>query len=372
MIAAVVIAVAVLLWLAMRRSLRPSAAAVALAVLALALLGTHLLDSFVIDHNYGGSASDEASERIGDFLSLSGMRTAAANLLGQAWYLIVATFGLSAALLADFVLGRRRAGEGRPAPVIGVLLALTGLLLLISAAAFPERTRPDMLIYGRYTEVAAPALVAFGLAALARARLPSWRQASRPLLGFCLLTAAVVLIRATGSEPDAANRWNVSALPFVTVQLGPAILLAAALVAVAGAWLLLRASALGPRALGSVAVALFAAVIAYGAWNPVRSSQRAVYPTGWTSPQAVVAAAGARTVAYDLDHYDTIGLYTVQWFLPDTPMRLFHGAGQAPPSRYVLSSHSWRREHPRTGARAIWSALGRDEVLWRLSGRQAP
>jgi hypothetical protein len=192
-----------------------------------------------------------------------------------------------------------------------------------------------------------------------------------PLLGFGALTAVVVLIRATASDPDAANRWNISALPFITVQLGPAILVGAALVAAAGAWVLLRASSRGRRPLGFVALALFLPVVAYGAWNPVRSSERAVYPSGWTSPQGPAEAAGAKEIAYDLDRYDTIGLYAFQWFLPDSRIALFHGEREAPPARFVLSGGDYGRRHPRLGAHEIWSAAGRDQVLWRLSGRQA-
>jgi 4-amino-4-deoxy-L-arabinose transferase-like glycosyltransferase len=364
MIVAVAIAAVGLLWMAARRRLHPAALALGLGVLAAAFLGTHLLDNFVIDHNYGGSPSDELSERTDSLLHFGGLRTVTANLIGQTWYLLVASFGLAGAALADFVARRRRGGaEERPAPVLGILLALTALLLLVSAAAFPERSRPDMLIYGRYTEIAAPALVAFGVVALARARIA--RPLAWPLLGFALLTGAVALIRATASDPDAANRWNISALPFVTVQLGPAILVGAALVAAGGAWLLLRSSVLGPRALGSVAVGLFLAVIAYGVWNPVRSSQRAVYPAGWTSPQPVAEAAGASTIAYDLDAYDTIGLYVTQWFLPDSHLLLFEDGSQRPPSRYVISGGAWGREH-RGAAKLLWRDPGRDQGLWRI------
>jgi hypothetical protein len=108
-------------------------------------------------------------------------------------------------------------------------------------------------------------------------------------------------------------------------------------------------------------------VVAYGAWNPVRSSQRAVYPPGWSSPQPAAEAAGAGPIAYDLDHYDTIGLYTVQWFLPESHLLLFHGDREPSPSRFVLSAASWRRDHPETEATSLWRAKGRDEVLWRLS-----
>jgi hypothetical protein len=358
MIVAVAIALGVLAWLTYRRRLRPGGLALALGILALAIFGTHLLDAFIVDHNYGGQAGEELGSRTDELQSFGGIRTAAANLIGQSWYLLVATFGLAAAAIADFVRRRPRV------PVLGILLALTALLLLISASAFPERTRPDMLIYGRYTEIVAPALIAFGITALLRAR--DAQRRAWPLLGFVLLTGAVALIRATASDPDAANRWNVSALPFVTVDLGPGILVAAALVAGAGAWLLWRAAPMGPQRLSSVAIGLFLAVILYGAWNPVRSSQRAVYPPGWSSPQAAAESAGGGRIAYDLDHYDTIGLYAYQWFLPNTRIVLFHGDREHPPARLVMSGESWTQDHPGTRAKEIWSASGRDQDLWRL------
>lgn len=378
MVVAVALAVAGLLWLTWQRRLRPVALAAGLAVIAVAFVGVHFLDSYLIDHNYAGSAPDEFSERMDSLAGFSGLRTTLANLIGQSWYLLVATFGLAAAAAWDFI-SRRRNQVGVP-PVLGVLLALTGLLLLISAAAFPERTRPDMLIYGRYTEVVAPALVAFGLAALSRvwssfglperpslSRMP-WRRLAWPLVGFGALTVLVVLIRVTASDPDAPNRWNISALPFVTVQLGAGILIGAALVATAGAVILWRASSVGTSALGLVAVGLFLAVVAYGAWNPVRSSQRAVYPAGWESPQAVVEDAGGGTVAYDLDHYDTIGLYAVQWYLPDNQVSLFEGGREAPGSKLVISDDEWPQEHPTVPAKLLWSDPDRDQSLWRLDG----
>ena len=376
MAVAVIVALAGMAWLLYRRRVTPVAVIAGLATIALFVLGTHFLDSFVVDHNYGGSAPDELRSRLDELTRFVGLRTALGNLLGQTWYLLVATFGLAAVALDRQLRdrprrGAREAGGADPAREIGaVLLILTGLLLVVSATAFPERTRPDMLIYGRYAEIAAPPLIAFGIAALARSR--SGRRLAPPLIGFALLTGAVALIRATATLPDPASRWNISALPFVTMQLGPAVLIGAAVIAVGGGAFLRLASGRGPRALGIAALLLFTAVAAYGAWNPVRNFQRSVYPSGWTSPQGAAEDAGGGPIAYDLDHYETTGLYTVQWFLPNSPIVLFHGDREVPPARLVLSDEAYGREHPRGGAVEIWRNAGRDQSLWRLRSRQAP
>lgn len=375
MIVAVAVAVVGMAWLLYRRRIRPAAFVAGVFTIALFVLGGHFLDSFIVDHNYGGSATDEFTSRTHELFHFEGIRTAVANVLGQTWYLLVATFGLAAVVLGDYLRGRPRRSDGRAAspepsrPIVAVLLILTGLLLLVSASAFPERTRPDMLIYGRYAEIASPALIAFGISALARGRVG--RRIAWPLAGFAVLTGVVVLVRATASDPDPANRWNISALPFVTMNLGPAVLIGGAVIAVAGASVLWLAADRGPGVLGVAALALFLGVVAYGAWNPVRSSERAIYPSGWTDPETAAGAAGGGPIAYDLDHYETIGLYVPQWFLPDSRILLFHGDREPAPARLVISDRRYGPRHAGADAVEIWSAAGRDQSLWRLQDRQA-
>jgi hypothetical protein len=366
MLVAVAITALAVLWLAARRRVDRGAAGIVLGLIGLAIVGTHLLDEHLIGQSYGPAAESEASDRLDSLRHGHGPLTALANLVGQSWYLLVATFGLAALAAADFFSRGREALSPRRAP-LGVLLLFTALLLAVSAAAFPERTRPDMLIYGRYTEVVAPALIAFGFVAL-----PRWRSLLRPLpwlLGFGAFTALVVLIRVSADDPDAANRWNISALPFVTVQLGPAVLLGAALVAVAGAVLLLRLGPTRPATAFALAIALFLAVTAYGVRNPVRSSQRAVYPSGWSSPQAAVERESIETLGYDLGAYDTIGLYATQWYTPETRWRLFEGEPSAG-TRFVIGSEDWPVEHRQRSATELWRDEGRDQVLWRLGPRR--
>ena len=100
-------------------------------VIAAAVLGTHVLDSYLIDHSYGGAATGEVSNRFDELFAVSGLRTAAANLLGQTWYLLVATFGLrpSSSRISSSACGaaaprplpppsiqRRRSASSSPSP----------------------------------------------------------------------------------------------------------------------------------------------------------------------------------------------------------------------------------------------------------------
>lgn len=373
MATAVVLTAALLVWLWWRRRIDPVSALVALGALGAGIVATHFLDAFLIDHNYAGHARDEAADRLDALHDVGALRTVLANLVGQAWYLVVATFGLVLVVAGDALarlrLVRRGDGEGPPGVTL-ILLALTALLLAISAASFPERTRPDMLIYGRYVEVVAPPLVAIGVAILALGRVRA--RLARPLAGFALLSVALVLIRATASDPGAANRWNISSLPFLTFQLGPGVVVGASLVAAGGALALLWMARRRPAAIPVLAGSLLLAVVAYGVWNPVRSSERAAYPAGWTSPEAVAKTHGIETVAYDVDDYDVLGLYPLQWFLPDTEVLLFNGDRRRPPSRFILAAGSWNADHPRQPGRQLWRDVGRDQVLWELSGSPAP
>jgi len=224
-----------------------------------------------------------------------------------------------------------------------------------------------MLIYGRYVAVAVPPLVALGLTTLiSRQPMPKLRNG---LVALAVLTASVAVFRAASGPLRPANRWNVADLPFVTIQLGPSVLIGATVVAAIGAWLLIRASARRPARAWAAAVALFVPVIVYGVENPLLQAQHSVYPSRWRNPTAVASAYGIRSVAYNLDHFNTVGgVHTIQWFLPHAALVFFHAGRQNAPSRYVLSDPAWPREHPATRAVALWTAPNGKEVLWHLTG----
>lgn len=366
MIAAVVLTAGLVALLGVRRRLRLAAVVTALSALGAGLWAVQMLNSYLVAHNYGGHVANETDVRLNALLHPHALLIAAENLVGQTWYLVAATFGLVAvvcAAAAQRTRNSRIATDARELEMSRILVALTVLLLLVSAASFPDRTRPDMLIYGRYVEVVAPPLVAFGLVFISRVR--TYAGIWVGFIGFAVLTAAVIAFRAGSGPLHAANRWNVASLPFVTVQLGPAILGGAATVAAVGAWLLSRTCARRPGTAWVVALALFLPIVGYSIWNPVLQSEKAFYPSGWTSPGPLVSALGITKLSYDADHY-VGGLYSIQWFLPHTSVVLFHGNRQKPPSRYLLANQAWGRGHPATLAVPLWRSKGSDVVLWRL------
>jgi predicted membrane protein len=372
MITALALSGAVAAWLVVRRRAFLEAA-VLVAVLAVGIEAAHLLNSYLVNHNYGGHATNEANARLSGLNGAGPLLAAVSNLIGQLWYLITATFGLVLAVVVYVMPGRGAAMPPARRTFLVWLLALTGLLLLVSAGSFPVRTRPDMLIYGRYVEVATPPLVAVGAALLAGRGLV-W-HARYLVAALVPLTLIVVVSRLLLSPQGAANRWNIASLPFLTFQLGPAVLVGAAALTIGGAWLLARVAAWTRPSLAlrspvaALALGLFLAVTLYGELNPVLDSERSVYPAGWTSPEPVTRAHRITRAAYDLASYDEIGLYVTQWFLPHTRLALFDGARRLPPARYVISGAAWPREHPGTRPAAFWRDVGRNQVLWQLAAR---
>jgi hypothetical protein len=367
MLTAVILTAALVTLLAIRRRLRLAGAIAALSALGAGLWAVLMFDSYLVAHNYGGHVANETDVRLQALAHPHALLIASENLLGQTWYLMAATFGLAAVVCAAAVQrapDSRVTADVRQLELIRIVVALTMLLLLVSAASFPDRARPDMLIYGRYVEVVAPPLLALGLVLLRRARYAgTWVG----FAAFAVLTAAVMAFRAGSGPLRGANRWNVASLPFVTAQLGPAIVFGAAVVATIGAWLLSRACARRPGIAWIVVLGLFLPTVAYGVWNPVWQSERSFYPAGWTSPEPVARALGITSMGYDVDHI-VGGLYSIQWFLPHTSVVLYRGNEQKPPSRYLLSDGEWGREHPGADAVRLWSSKGRDLVLWRLHG----
>jgi len=141
MICVVILTTAIIGGLGVRRRLPLRLVLIALMVMAAGLAATHVLNSFLVSHNYGGHVANETDARLRALLHVRALVTVVENLVGQTWYLVVSTFGLVVVVVA----GARRAPAGvshQAREVVLILLALTALLLLVSAASFTDRTAP--------------------------------------------------------------------------------------------------------------------------------------------------------------------------------------------------------------------------------------
>lgn len=357
MIVAVALTAALFLVLLWRRT-SWRAALVGLAVLLLGLVAVHVLDDFLVSRNWGGHAHNEVSGRLSTLESADGIGAFFRNLVGQSWYLAVATLGV---LVAAALPRRSLTLRFTPSRVVLALALLTGLGLLVeSALSFPTTDRPDMLIYGRYTDVVVPPLLALALVRLADVRRVRLGVVVATLV---VLSAAAALLRTTVDPAGLANRWNVLSLPAPTFQLGPKVLLLAGAVAVAAIVAVALVRRRLPIVVAPLVLLLFLPTTAVIERNPVLTAQSTFYPSGWTS--LATAAGGAPSIAFDTD--DGHGsLFVYQWFASKAKFVLFRGSSQRPPSRLVISSPNWAATHRALGPRPLWLDRSRDAELFRV------
>jgi hypothetical protein len=70
--------------------------AIAAVILLVGQLGVRALNRRVAEANYAGRPSGEVSQTVGAMDGLRAVWSVTENLIGQTWYLLVATFGLLA------------------------------------------------------------------------------------------------------------------------------------------------------------------------------------------------------------------------------------------------------------------------------------
>jgi hypothetical protein len=365
MLVAVALTVVALVWLAARRGIHAGAAAAGVFATVAGYLLAGRLTEYVIDHNYGGNHPDEVAGRLDAVDGFGGVLSVARNMVGQTWYLLVASLGI--VLLVAVIERRRLLGRlvtPSPAGVALATLVATGVgLLVLSSISFADPSRPDMLVYGRYVEVVLPPLIA--LAAVRLAARPGRRDAVRAsVIGLLALTAAVAALRAPVDLPGRASRFNVAALTGITRDLQPAVLVLAGVVAAAALVAVAIVSRRRPWLVAPLVAVLFLPTTAYVLRDPLWTTERQVFREGWTDPAP--AAAGVPVIGYDTDHADGAGQFVTQWFLPNARFVKFSGASQPPPAGYVISSGAWNEEHPDRPGTVVWSYGGRDQHLWRL------
>jgi hypothetical protein len=336
--------------------LRSRAVVAGFAALAAGIVGERALDRYLADRSFGGGG-DEVSQRL-DFLhNAHGASVVLRNLFGQSWYLLVASLGLP--VLAVIVVRAKRDLLRPGALAVSALLgATTAGLVVLSSISFQFDYRPDQLVYGRYTEIVLPCILAVAIAIVLPALGTVRYRSVIALLGAASLVTAV--LRATLSPSDPANRLDVAGLPAPPFDLQSAALVLAGVAA--AFWLLcLVLAGRRRRQLAWVVVAVaFAAPTVNSLRNPILTGEDAVYGGGWTSPGAAVDQS--LPVAYDTTHPDLIGLYAYQWFFNHARYRLVSGRPATGFRGYLVSVQGRRL------GRAVWRDPNRDQSIYALGG----
>jgi hypothetical protein len=368
MVVVVALTALMLVGLAARRRIAVAAGIAGLAALAVGLVAGSLLNELVVERTYDGRDVDEVGDTLGSLDDFDAVLAVLRNLVGESWYLLVASFGILGFLLvgegrAMVMKLRQQRDLGVPTLTLGLLLAAVAGLLVVTAVWFLDATRPDQIAYGRYVEPLVPPLIALGIVTLAQ-RSP--RPASGIVVaGIAVLTVVVAAVASGLDFPGQdANRWNLASLPFVTRDLGLAVVVGAGIVAAAGAWALATVARRAPWAAWLAVVALFVPITVFNEVRLVLQSEDDAYPAGWTSPQPTVEAH-TDEVAYDTSHLDPLAVKAYQWFLPDTRFELFDAHASNPPAPLFFSTSAWSREHRDLPAQILWRDPGRDQVLWR-------
>jgi len=287
------------------------------------------------------------------------------SLLGQLWYLSIASAGLFP--LGVWALARIAVRDESAARRLTARFALAvGAVLLATSSIFLIRfTRADLAIYGRYAEsFLGPFLVA-GLAGfhqtIARRRL--LLAAALAVLPCAL---AVVLLAGHGSAvfQQIYNELNILGIEALILLLGGLRMLRITAACVAATLALFALGSFRPRAAAALAAGLFLAggLFIYGRWVVAVNHLGNVA----TSLPRAVTALHAGEVAYDVSAFTMRSFFGYQFWLDDVRFKFFKGAVERPPEALVISSKSFGQSHP--GARMIFPERYSEDALWVMPG----
>jgi hypothetical protein len=290
--------------------------------------------------------------------------------LGQVWYLLVASLGLTAFGLRALVGALRRTGDGAgPARSdAAVVLVVVGVSVALSMVFMADRWRSDQLVYGRYNDVAVLPVLAVGVA--------SWLDRPRPSKRVVAATVATIAVTGTlvwwlrRAEFSASNGLEPMILglqPYVTGASIPVlrITLVAAVAALVLGW---TAAVVRSTRWPLIGIATLTVLVAFAG---VRTG-RAV-DDGWADSGD---ASWYGTLAERLDDVATVDWYLpegststkqlmlAQFHLPSVEFRVVHDPVAVSSVDFVLAPVS-DAELLASTARLVEASPGRTIGLWR-------
>ena len=166
MVLLALITLGVVLWAAVRRRLRVLDAVVIGAVTGAGVYLVSAYTSWVVDRLWNEPSTRNSSE--GVIEQLQNRSAVLVALLGQTWYLLVASLGVvvyGAVVLVRSIIDRNPTPEPRRSDAVLVVLTVT-MFVALSSVFMSDRWRSDQLVYGRYNDSIITPVLVVGLAAL--------------------------------------------------------------------------------------------------------------------------------------------------------------------------------------------------------------
>jgi hypothetical protein len=163
------ITLVVVLWAAVRRRLRVADATVIAAVTVVGVLLVSAYTSYVVGRLWNEPSTRNSSE--GVIEQLHNRSAVLVALLGQTWYLLVASLGVvvyGAVVLVGSVIRRNQTASPHRSDAV-IVLSIVSVFVALSSVFMSDRWRSDQLVYGRYNDSIITPVLVVGLAALVRA-----------------------------------------------------------------------------------------------------------------------------------------------------------------------------------------------------------
>jgi hypothetical protein len=363
------------LWLARRWQGLPTPAATAGTVaIVVGVLAVRLLHGWLRTRLYldtPGSDEQEVVTRL--FRDPANALHALAALVGQTWYLSVASFGLVP--LGAWELVRQVYRTPRRLDLLFVVASVAALLAVSSLFVIDPK-RVDQRVYGRYAETFIAVLLVAGIVAVARARRrPSVAQLACVVVVPAGLALGLLVGVGTEDLRGVVNPLNILGIDQFVLLHQRVDVVAITALTVAGGLLVLALRAV-PRFGAPLALLVVAALFAA---SFVRTEDRMIEPVHATRRLTSVIPARLHDVERlaDVDVRDVAIAYVAgqhggeffgyQLLLPDVAFHPFD-PGRVPKGPWVLAGKAWP-EGAAAGARMVVPEGIVDSALWVLPGR---